>query len=192
MKMNTVLFVKNMVCPRCIKVITDELQKINIVLQEVKLGHIELNNTPSVNDLESIKKVLNTNGFELLEDKKIILIERVKNEIIQGIQDGSLFNIEINLSKYISDIVNLEYTHFSSLFSTIEGKSIEKFVILQKIERIKELISYDELSIKQIADKLGYSSLQALSNQFKKETGITPSDFKKFNSNSIRKSISDI
>ena len=192
MKTNTILFVKNMVCPRCIKVVTDELQKINIVLQEVKLGHIELNNTPSENDIENIKKVLHTNGFELLEDKKTILIERVKNKIIQGIQDGSLFDIEINLSKYISDIVNLEYTHFSSLFSTIEGKSIEKFVILQKIERIKELISYDELSIKQIADKLGYSSLQALSNQFKKETGITPSDFKKINSNASRKSISDI
>ena len=192
MKTNTILFIKNMVCPRCIKVVTDELQKINIVLQEFKLGHIELNNTPSENDLENIKKVLNTNGFELLEDKKTILIERVKNKIIQEIQDGSLFNIEINLSKYISDFVNLEYTHFSSLFSTIEGKTIEKFVILQKIERIKELISYDELSIKQIADKLGYSSLQALSNQFKKETGITPSNFKKINSNANRKSICDI
>jgi AraC-like DNA-binding protein len=98
----------------------------------------------------------------------------------------------MNLSEYLSETFHMEYTHLSALFSSTEGKSIERFVILQKVERIKELITYDELSVKQIADQLGYSSLQALSGQFKKETGITPSEFKKMASGVGRKPISEV
>lgn len=186
-----ILHIKNMVCPRCIKVVSEELNALGHEFKAIQLGKVELDSSLSPEQLEEIRTVLEKNGFELLDDKKSKVIEAVKILIIEGIRDGKFSEMNINLSQYLSENVQMEYSHLSNLFSSVEGKSIERFVILQKIERIKELITYDELSIKQIADTLGYSSLQALSNQFKKETGMTPTEFKKL-SGEGRNFISDI
>ncbi len=186
------LHIKNMVCPRCIKVVSDELHTLGFDLTRIELGKVELNAVPTSDDLLRIRISLENNGFELLDDKKTQTIEKVKILIIDSIRDGKFSEMNINLSKYLSDQVQMEYTHLSTLFSSLEGKSIERFVILQKAERIKELITYGELSINQIAHYLGYSSLQALSAQFKKETGFTPTEFKAMAGGSDRKSISDV
>ena len=188
----SILYIKNMVCPRCIKVVSDELQTLGLEVKNIELGKVELRKSISPEVLQQVKSVMEKNGFELLDDKKSRVIERIKVLLIEGIRDGKFSQMDINLSEYISESVHMEYTHLSTLFSSVEGKSIERFLILQKIERIKELITYDELSVKQIADQLGYSSLQALSNQFKKETGLTPTEFKKIARGSRRKPISDI
>ena len=183
-----ILYIKNMVCPRCIRVIKEELEQSNFVIKEIILGKVEFLTSINQNDYNLIKSILEESGFQILDDKKTQLIEQVKIIILEGIRKGRFAQIKINISQYISDQVHVEYTNLSSIFSSLEGKSIERFLIQQKIEYVKELISYGELSIKQIADKLAYSSLQALSAQFKKETGLTPSDFKKLD-NPNRKSL---
>jgi AraC family transcriptional regulator len=191
-KGNTTILIKNMVCPRCIKVVSDELHQLGIHTKDIQLGKVELQDPPTLPQLQQIKTALENNGFELLDDKKSRIIEKIKILIIEGIRKDIFSAMKINVSQYISHAVHMEYTHLSTLFSSVEGKSIERFMILQKIEHIKELITYDELSVKQIADQLGYSSLQALSSQFKKETGMTPTDFKKITGSTGRKSISGI
>lgn len=173
-----ILHIKNMVCPRCVKVVAEELNRLGHEVADIKLGLVELRAPITATQIQEIKVALDTNGFELLDDKKSKVVEKIKILIIEGIREGKFSDMNINLSQYISEHVHMEYTHLSSLFSALEGKSIERFMILQKIERVKELITYNELSIKLIADQLGYSSLQALSNQFKKETGMTPTAFK--------------
>ena len=189
---NSTLHIKNMVCPRCIKVVTDELQQLGIGVKDIQLGKVELQTSVTEFELQQIKIAFEKNGFELLDDKKSRNIEKIKILIIEGIRNGKFSAMSIKLSEYISSMIQMEYTHLSSLFSSVEGKSIERFVILQKVERIKELITYDELSVNQIADQLGYSSIQALSGQFKKETGITTSEFKKLVGNVGRKHISNV
>lgn len=189
---NNTLQIKNMVCPRCIKVVSDELQQLGLGVKDIQLGKVELQTSVTELELQQIKTALEENGFELLGDKKSRNIEKIKILIIEGIRNGKFSAMPIKLSEYISDVIHMEYTHLSTLFSSVEGKSIERFVILQKVERIKELITYDELSVKQIADQLGYSSIQALSGQFKKETGITTSEFRKLASDVGRKPISEV
>jgi len=191
MKSTTVLQIKNMVCPRCIKVVSDELHALGFGIHSIQLGKVEIDTILTTNDLTNISTVLTRNGFELLDNKKLQIIEQVKILIIESIHGGKLSEMHINLSHYLRDKTHMEYTSLSTLFSSIEGKTIERFLILQKIERIKELITYNELNIKEIAENIGYSSLQALSSQFKKETGLTPSEFKKLSTDS-RKPISEI
>ncbi len=186
-----ILFIKNMVCPRCIKVVSDELQQLGLEIKNIQLGRVELKSSLTTVETHQIKTVLEKNGFELLDDKKFRIIEKIKILIIENIRDHKP-EMNVNLSQYISKEVQMEYTHLSALFSSVEGKSIERFTILQKMELIKELITYDELSVKQIADQLGYSSLQALSSQFKKETGLTPTEFKKLTTGTDRKPISEV
>ncbi len=182
----TILKVKNMVCPRCIKVVSDELKKMGFGINEIQLGTVEMGGTISIEDIAKIRIMLFSNGFELLDDKKLKIIEKIKILIIDAIMEDT------NLSEYISETIQMEYTNLSTMFSSVEGRSIERFVILQKIERVKELITYNELSVKEISIQLGYSSLQALSNQFKKETGMTPTEFKKLTNGIDRKPISEL
>jgi len=172
------LYIKNMVCPRCIKVVRDELANLGIETEEVQLGKAVLKQPADEHKLSLIQQALENNGFELLDDRRSKLIERIKILIIDLIRNGEIAEMHVNVSHYLSEQLHMDYGYLSTLFSSVEGKTIERFVIGQKIEKVKELISYDEMSIKQIADFLGYSSLQALSSQFKKETGMTPSDFK--------------
>lgn len=186
------IYIKNMVCPRCKKVVKDELTNLGYVVSAIQLGSVEVLNDLIFSDYERIANVLIDNGFEIIDNKKYKYIERIKIIIIELINNGTLIDLKVNLSKHLSNELNMEYTYLSSIFSSTEGKTIERFFILLKIEKIKELILYNELSIKQISIKLGYSSLQALSSQFKKVTGYTPSEFRLKASFYDRKSITDL
>ncbi len=166
-----------MVCPRCIKVVREELEKIGLQPISVNLGVAELKNDQQL-PLLKIKEILDQNGFELLQDKNSALVEKIKGSIIDLIYGNKLQNFHENLSHYLSRDLGKDYSTLTNLFSSVEGLTIEKYFILQKIERVKELLVYNELTLSEIADRLGYSSVQALSNQFKKITGLNPTYFK--------------
>lgn len=167
-----------MVCDRCKRVVAEELTNLGYTVLQVSLGEAELATTGKEVDLEQIRTVMHDNGFELLDDRKTKLIEQVKVAIIELVHQGEEAELQVNTSDYIAEKVGLDYNYLSNLFSSFEGITIEKYLILQRIERVKELLVYNELSLKEIAYKLGYSSVAHLSNQFKKVTGLTPSHFK--------------
>jgi AraC-like DNA-binding protein len=171
------LYIKNMVCGRCIKVVSDELRRLGIEFNSVTLGEVELASSISNGTLEKLRSSLLENGFELINDSKTKLIEKVKTLIIRSIYEGNKPE-KINYSDYLSKESGKPYTVLSALFSSVENTTIEKFIIAQKIEHAKELLVYGELTLSEIAYRLGYSSSQHLSNQFKKVTGFTPSYFK--------------
>lgn len=172
------LRIKNMVCDRCIRVVREELTKLGYHICHVKLGEAELFEKPKV-DIEKVKSVLAQNGFELIEDKKGKIVEEVKKVIIELVHHSDkLEELKENYSHYIAKQLKQDYHTLSKLFSSIENITIEKYLIAQKIERVKELLVYGELTLSEIANKLGYSSVQHLSNQFKQVTGFTPSHFK--------------
>ena len=178
--------IKNMVCSRCIMTIRSifekhKLKPINIALGEVilKEDHIPSNKMVQLNiDLRTV-------GFELIDDKKGKIIEKIKNLIVDHIHHSQDI-LKTNLSTFLSDKLKLEYNYLSNLFSEVEGTTIEKFFITQKIEKVKELLVYDELSLSEIADKLDYSSVAYLSSQFKKVTGLTPTFYKSLKENKRR------
>ena len=171
-----------MVCNRCILVVQQELKKLDIESSKVSLGEVETSTELSREKIVQLEKNLDALGFELLDNSKQQLIEKVKNIIIQQVHYTQEENNQ-NLSEILSKSLLKDYSYISSLFSEVEGITIEKYVINQKIEKVKELIIYDELSLSEIAYKLGYSSVAHLSNQFKKVTGLTPSHFKKVGQN---------
>lgn len=171
------LYVKNMVCSRCQMMVRAELEKAGIPYSSVKLGEIELQGLTSTLQLRKLNEGLKELGFEIIDDKKSRLIEKIKNEIIKLIHHSDE-GIKVNLSNYLSDKLHYDYTYLSNLFSEIEGTTIEKYFINQRIEKIKELLVYDELNLSEISDRLGYSSVAYLSSQFKKITGLTPTHFK--------------
>ncbi|WP_276496397.1 helix-turn-helix domain-containing protein [Pontibacter litorisediminis] len=175
------ILIKNMVCDRCKRVVAEELQKLGYTVLQVGLGEAEVAAEGEA-DMKQIRQVLESNGFELLDDRKTQLIEKVKLAIIELVHQSGEQELHVNTSDYIAEKVGLDYNYISSLFSSFEGITIEKYLILQRIERVKELLVYDELSLKEIAYELGYSSVAHLSNQFKKVTGLTPSHFKQVKS----------
>ena len=166
-----------MVCSRCRMVVTSELEKAGIQFLTVDLGEIELAKEPSKTQLRKFDKGLNQMGFELIDDKKSRIIEKIKNHIVKLIHHSD-HEMKINLSDYLAGKLNYDYTYLSNLFSEVENITIEKYFIAQRVEKIKELLVYDELTLSEIADQLGYSSVAYLSNQFKKVTGLTPSYYK--------------
>jgi AraC family transcriptional regulator len=166
-----------MVCNRCIKAVRTILCDLQIEHGSILLGEIKLDQELQSDQKLGLDLKLREEGFELIDDKKTRIIERMKGLIIQRVKSDP-DNVTGNLSDYLVSELHLDYPHLSNLFSSIEGITIEKFYISQKIERAKELLVYDELSLSQIAFHLGYSSVQHLSNQFKKLTGLTPSHFK--------------
>lgn len=168
-----------MVCPRCIKVIGDELQKMSFPVKNIELGTVVLATDLTPQQRAAIKAMLEENGFELIDDKRSQLIEAIKTLIIQNIHHSENQHLKTNTSEYLSQQLGYDYSYLSHLFSTVEGITIERYIILQKIEKIKELLVYNELTLSEIAYRLGYSSVQYLSNQFKKVTGLSPSHFKK-------------
>ncbi|MCC9166621.1 helix-turn-helix domain-containing protein [Pontibacter harenae] len=176
---DTKLYIKNMVCDRCKRVVAEELNKLGYQVQRITLGEADLYVPAGKElDLEEIREVMAENGFSLMDDRKTQLIEQVKVAIIELVHRQGESDLHINTSDYIAEKVGLDYNYLSSLFSSFEGITIERFLILQRIERVKELLVYNELSLKEIAYELGYSSVAHLSNQFKKITGFTPSHFK--------------
>ncbi|WP_018478594.1 helix-turn-helix domain-containing protein [Pontibacter roseus] len=176
---NPILHIRNMVCPRCLKVVTEELEKLNLTPIDVQLGQVELAAEPSPEQLVQLRQALLENGFELLEDKKAELVERVKLAIIDLIRSGEVENLNTNISDYLAEAVGRDYHYLSSIFPAEEGVTIARYVVLQKIERAKELLDYNELSLSQISYQLGYSSVAHLSGQFKQVTGMSPSEYKK-------------
>lgn len=181
--MSAILHIKNMVCNRCIKVVNDELTQLGITIEAIELGQVTISEALDEKLMEEMKEVLTKNGFELIDDKKSQLIDQIKTLIIERIHHGLEMPDSVNCSDIITVRMGYDYSYLSRLFSSVEGLTIEKYIIHQKIEKAKELLAYNELSIKEIAFQLGYSSVQHLSNQFKKVTGLTPSHFKKLKEN---------
>ena len=171
------LRIKNMVCPRCIRVVREELEAVGMHINDISLGEATIQSEGTI-DLEKIRLVLTNAGFELIDDKNNSLIERIKTLIIEIIHHGKEKH-NMNFSDIIAREIGKDYHSLSSLFSTIENTTIEKFIISQKVEKVKELLFYDELTLSEIAWKLDYSSSAHLSSQFKQVTGITPTQFKK-------------
>lgn len=171
------LRIKNMVCPRCIMVIEKTMEDLGFELNDVDLGLIEFHEPITLDDRDKIEKAINPLGFEILEDKKSMLVERIKNAIIELV-GKDVNDLKITLSEYLQSKLQVEYYTLSQLFSNQESQTIEQFYILQKIEKVKELLVYDELTLSEIAYKMNYSSVGHLSNQFKKVTGLAPTHFK--------------
>ena len=167
-----------MVSDRCKIAVKDELKKFNLHFVIVELGEVEIMEDLNFEQKEKLKIGLLHSGLELIDDKRSVLISKIKNVIIEMVHHSDE-PIKINFSNFISEKLNHDYTYLSNLFSEVQGITIEHFIINHKIERIKELIIYNELSITEIAYKMNYSSVSHLSNQFKKITGLSPSLFKK-------------
>lgn len=171
------MYIKNMVCNRCKMVVKSELEKLGLQPLSVELGEVELKEEPTDEEKERIDARFRELGFELIGDKKSRLIERVKNLVVELVHHSDE-PLTMNVSDYLTQFIPMEYNYLSNLFSEVEGTTIEKFYIAQRLERVKELLVYDELSLSEIADKMGYSSVAYLSTQFKKVVGLTPSHFK--------------
>ena len=171
------LYIKYMVSLRCKMMVKEELKKLGLHFIFVNLGEVEIMEDLSEEKRVELKNALLQSGLELMDDKRAILIEKIKNLIIEMIHYSDEM-IKVNLSDYLSEKLNHDYTYLANLFSEVQGTTIEHFMISHKIERIKELIIYDEMNISEIAWKMNYSSVAHLSNQFKKVTGLTPSHFK--------------
>lgn len=171
------LFIKNMVCRRCIMAVENVLKNLEIDYHSIQLGEVTLMNSIDKVTEAKLTIELDSLGFELIDDKKSKLIGQIKSLIIEVIHMQNE-PIRENLSDLISEKLHHDYNSLSSLFSDLEGITIEKYYIAQKIEKVKELLVYDEMTLSQIADQLNYSSVAYLSNQFKKVTGMTPTEFK--------------
>lgn len=166
-----------MVSARCKMVVKEELKKMGLHFVVVDLGEVEIMEDITPEQRQQLNTALISSGLELMEDKKAILIEKIKNVITEMIHHTDEA-IKINYSDFISEKLDYDYTYLSNLFSEIKGITIQQFIIINKIERAKELLLYDELNLTEISYKLHYSSVAHLSNQFKKITGLTPSQFK--------------
>jgi len=169
-------YVKNMVCPRCIMAVEQLLKDIDIRPLEVQLGEIVLDRVMNDDELAVFRARLEELGFELLDDSRKQQIEKIKSIIISQIHHSG--DDKYNFSELLAKTLHKDYSQLSKLFSATEGITIEHFVILQKTEKVKELIAYNQWSLSEIAGQLGYSSVAHLSAQFKKTTGLTPSQFK--------------
>lgn len=189
--LTTTLIVKNMVCPRCITAVERIVDQLDIALHSIELGKITVGvKSLDNNKMQLLSKALLEEGFDLLDNNQAQLIEQIKTSIIALVhhQDEML---KMNLSAFLSDKFSKDYKSLSTLFSEQENTTIEKYYIAQRIERAKELLSYGELSVKEIAHNLHYSNVAHLSTQFKKVTGFTPSQFKE-NQTIVRQNLTDV
>lgn len=173
-----VLYIKNMVSKRCIQSVKDTLDKMDLSYGHITLGEAEIFTPVTANRMLRLKEMLLISGFEIIADKKHILTEKIKGIILEMLQNEEGLP-EINISYYIAGKLNYDYTYLANIFSEVRGITIERYIITNKIERVKELIQDGELNLTDISYKMNYSSLAHLSGQFKKITGFTPSEFKK-------------
>jgi len=171
------LYIKYMVSNRCKLAVRDALKKLKLHFVVVDLGEVDIMENINDEQRAMLKLELLDSGLELMDDKRSMLIEKIKNVIVEMVH-YSEEPIKVNFSDYLSEKLNHDYTYLANLFSEVQGTTIEQFIIVHKIERIKELIIYGELNITEIAWKMNYSSVAHLSNQFKKVTGLSPSHFK--------------
>jgi len=176
--MSNTVYIKNMICPRCITAVSGILGELDIPYTSIKLGEVDLVSTLNSTNKTGLSKQLQDSGFSMINDRKSQIIEQMKTLVVNKIHHSSN-ELDIKWADYISKKLHLDYKYLGSLFSSVESITFEQYIINQKIERIKELIVYDELNLSEIAFKLNYSSVAYLSNQFKKVTGMTPTQFKK-------------
>ena len=176
------LHLKYMVSNRCKMLVKAELEKLGLHHGQVALGEVDIEENISRQQWDELDAGLKISGIELMDDRKSILIEKIKKVIVELIHYDDE-PLKINFSDYLSKKLNHDYTYLANLFSEAEGINIEHYIIMHKIERVKELLAYDELSLTEISYNLHYSSVAHLSNQFKKVTGLTPSNFKNFKEN---------
>jgi AraC-like DNA-binding protein len=172
------IYIKNMVSIRCQMVVKAELKELGVQYSEVKIGEANIIGDLDPEQLKQLDDALRKSGLQLMDNKKSILVEKIKSAIIELVHYTD-DQIKVNLSDFLSEKINYDYTYLANLFSEVKGITIEKFYLAHKIEKVKELIVYDELNLTEIAYKMHYSSVAHLSNQFKKMTGLTPSHFKK-------------
>jgi AraC family transcriptional regulator len=168
-----------MVCNRCVMAVQQVFEKAGLHPKKISLGEVVLRENIPTEKLKQIDEELQSIGFERIDDRKARLIEGIKNKIIQLIHHSGQIDRKYNWSDILSDEMHYEYNYLSNLFSSVEGITLEQYIIRQKIEKAKELLFYDELNLSEIASQLGYSSVAHLSAQFKKVTGLTPSELKK-------------
>lgn len=171
------LYIKNMVCTRCKIVVKQELIKLGIHFSMVELGEVEIIENISCEQQNQLRAALLKAGLELMDDSKSVLIEQIKNVIIDLVHNSEE-PLAIKFSEYLHQKLNHDYTYLANLFSEVQGTTIEQFLITHKIERVKELLVYDQINLTEIAYQMHYSSVAHLSTQFKKVTGLTPSHFK--------------
>jgi AraC-like DNA-binding protein len=186
---NKIIAVKNMVCNRCIKVVIDELLKNKIAFNNVELGKIYLQKDLSSTEIKTLDSALQKEGFEIVETVDAKIVNQIKTIIIENIHYKKHQLLNKNYSTFLAENLGIEYTQLSRVFSEHENKTIEKFIIQQKIEGVKELLIYNELTLSEISYELNYSSPQHLSRQFKQIVGITPTQFK---NKGIRKKLDTI
>lgn len=172
------LYVKNMVCDRCIMIVKQQLESFGFKVNEISLGKIEVEPKPDAIQLQDIAVSLQGLGFELMNKEKDQLVEQIKNQVIDLVHYSDLNDLNQNLTQIIAEKLNKDYAYLSRQFSDSEGLTIEKYIIQQKIEKVKEFLEYGELNLNEIAYKMGYSSSAHLSTQFKTVTGLTPSKYK--------------
>lgn len=173
-----VLHIKNMVCDRCGMIVRQQLEGLGFSVNEVSLGQAEIAPEPNAEQMQLIAAALKVPGFELIDRDSDKTVEAIKNAIIELVHHSDLSTMHMTFSAFISDRLNRDYAYLSRLFSNAQDKTIERFIIEQKVEKIKELLEYNELNLNEIAYRMGYSSSAHLSNQFKSVTGITPTEFK--------------
>jgi AraC-like DNA-binding protein len=171
------LYIKYMVSIRCKMMVKEALKKMGLHFIVVDLGEVEIMENISDEQRQELKTTLLKSGLELMDDKKAMLIERIKNVVIEMVHYTDEM-VKVNFSDYLSEKLNYDYTYMANLFSEVQGTTIEQFIISHKVERIKELIIYGEWNITEIAHRMNYSSVAHLSSQFKKVTGLSPSHFK--------------
>ena len=176
----TKFYIRNMFCRRCISTVEELFGQAGIPVSSVTLGEVMVTIDVLDDDrLEKLGQLLLENGFELVNDRKSRLLEQIKATVIDIIHHQDHYELKINWSSYLSERLNCDYNYLSNIFSAVNGITLERYIIRQKIEKIKEYLFYDELSLKEIAYKLGYSNQAHVSSQFKKMTGLTPSQYKK-------------
>jgi len=175
----TKLAIRNMVCDRCKAAVGRILEAHHLGWTRMDLGDVELREAPDAATIDHLRNALRKEGFDLVDGRTAKLITRVKSLIVDAVHHSSLAVPKAKLSAILSDALNKEYSSIASVFSQVEGITIEQYYLLHRMERVKELIRYDELSLSEIADRTGFSSAAHLSAQFKQLTGMTPSAFKK-------------
>lgn len=175
----TVLHIKNMVCPRCIRVVREELDKLGHDVRSVVLGEAVISGTVEAGTMENIREALEHSGFELIQDKRVRIIEAIKHAVLKLVYtDHEKDPVTVKDSVFIARETGYDYHYLTTLFSSVENVTIEQYIILQKIEYVKELLKYGELTLSEISYRMGYSSVSHVSNQFRKVTGMSPTQFK--------------
>jgi len=187
----SVLSVKNMVCNCCIRVLKEDFDKAGVLVQKIRLGEVVICYNPETINFNAIEKIINGNGFELITDKEKLMVEQIKLAVIELIHYYNNANSLIRNSDYLIEKLGYTYQYLSSIFSKHENITLEKYIILQKIEKVKELLDFENYTLSEISFMMGYSSVQYLSNQFRLITGVSVTDYKK-SKNIERKPLNDL